>query len=128
MVNNAPKIVSSAILGLDVATCIIGGKVYVINPPTIHKIAGAAYYLSEVKDGSTLKDIIKSLGDMSKAAHALSWLIEGNDSLYSELAKGTSDEVVDALDTALSLISARNFLKLSILAKNVQKTTANQRR
>ena len=41
----ASKIVSAAVLGKDFETVFVNGKAYVIHPPTIHKIAGAGYYL-----------------------------------------------------------------------------------
>jgi len=53
--------------------------------------------------------------------------IKGNDSLFDELLKGTFNEIVEGLEIAFSLISAENFYKLSILAKNVQNLTAKQK-
>lgn len=123
----AAKIVNGAILGMDYKTVTVNGKVYVIYPPTIKKLAGAGYYLSNINDGVTLKDVISSLGDMEMAAHALSWLIQGDDSLFDEFINGTFEEVVDALETAYSLISTQSFLKLSGLAKNVVNLTAKQK-
>ena len=61
------------------------------------------------------------------AAHALSWLIKGDDSLFDEFINGTFEEIVDALETAYSLISTQSFLKLSGLAKNVVNLTAKQK-
>ena len=123
----AAKIVNGAILGMDYKTVTVNGKVYVIYPPTIKKLAGAGYYLSNINDGVTLKDLISSLGDMEMAAHALSWLIQGDDSLFDEFINGTFEEIVDALETAYSLISTQSFLKLSGLAKNVVNLTAKQK-
>jgi hypothetical protein len=123
----AAKIVNGAILGMDYKTVTVNGKVYVIYPPTIKKLAGAGYYLSNINDGVTLKDVISSLGDMEMAAHALSWLIQGDDSLFDEFINGTFEEIVDALETAYSLISTQSFLKLSGLAKNVVNLTAKQK-
>ncbi len=123
----AAKIVNGAILGMDYKTVTVNGKVYVIYPPTIKKLAGAGYYLSNINNGVTLKDVISSLGDMEMAAHALSWLIQGDDSLFDEFINGTFEEIVDALETAYSLISTQSFLKLSGLAKNVVNLTAKQK-
>lgn len=64
---------------------------------------------------------------MDNVAHALSWFVKGDDSLFEELRKGTFDETVQGLEVALSLISAENFYKLSVLAKNVQNLTAKQK-
>lgn len=124
---NAAKIVNSSIIGSDFKTIVVNNKSYVISPPTIHRIAGAGYYLANFPECNTLHDILVSLKDMDNAAHALSWFIKGNDSLFDELLKGTFNEIVEGLEIAFSLISAENFYKLSILAKNVQNLTAKQK-
>lgn len=124
---NAAKIVNSSIIGSDFKTIVVNNKSYIISPPTIHRIAGAGYYLANFPECNTLHDILVSLKDMDNAAHALSWFIKGNDSLFDELLKGTFNEIVGGLEIAFSLISAENFYKLSILAKNVQNLTAKQK-
>lgn len=124
---NAAKIVNSSIIGSDFKTIVVNDKSYIISPPTIHRIAGAGYYLANFPECNTLHDILVSLKDMDNAAHALSWFIKGNDSLFDELLKGTFNEIVEGLEIAFSLISAENFYKLSILAKNVQNLTAKQK-
>ena len=124
---NAAKIVNSSIIGSDFKTSVVNNKSYIISPPTIHRIAGAGYYLANFPECNTLHDILVSLKDMDNAAHALSWFIKGNDSLFDELLKGTFNEIVEGLEIAFSLISAENFYKLSILAKNVQNLTAKQK-
>lgn len=124
---NAAKIVNSSIIGSDFKTIVVNNKSYIISPPTIHRIAGAGYYLANFSECNTLHDILVSLKDMDNAAHALSWFIKGNDSLFDELLKGTFNEIVEGLEIAFSLISAENFYKLSILAKNVQSLTAKQK-
>lgn len=124
---NAAKIVNSSIIGSDFKTIVVNNKSYIISPPTIHRIAGAGYYLANIHECNTLHDILVSLKDMDNAAHALSWFIKGNDSLFDELLKGTFNEIVEGLEIAFSLISAENFYKLSILAKNVQNLTAKQK-
>ena len=124
---NAAKIVNSSIIGSDFKTIVVNNKSYIISPPTIHRIAGAGYYLANFPECNTLHDILVSLKGMDNAAHALSWFIKGNDSLFDELLKGTFNEIVEGLEIAFSLISAENFYKLSILAKNVQNLTAKQK-
>lgn len=125
--SKASKIVSSSILGMDFETVIVNGKAYVIHPPTIRKIAGASYYLADIGKVSTIGEIVKSIKDINVAAKALSWLIKGDESLEEELSDGTLDEVVGALEIGFSLISAENFCKLSVLAKNVALLTAKQK-
>ena len=127
MEQNAAKIVSSAILGMDFKVVIVNGKSYIVTPPTIKKIAGAAYWLSDVKDGKDMRELLASINNVEPLAHALSWFIQGNDSLFEELSNGTLDEVIDGLESAYSLLSTKNFLRLSVLAKNVASLTAKQR-
>lgn len=124
MEKNATKIVAGAIVGLDFKVVVVNGKAYAIHPPTIAKIAGAASYLSDIEGGETLQDILMSLTSIESATKALSWLIAGNESLSEELAQGTLEEVVSALEQGLMLISAENFIKLSLLARSVQKVIA----
>lgn len=124
MEKNATKIVAGAIIGLDFKVVVINGKAYAIHPPTIAKIAGAASYLSDIEGGETLQDILMSLTSIESATKALSWLIAGNESLSEELSQGTLEEVVSALEQGLMLISAENFIKLSLLARSVQKVIA----
>ena len=127
MEQNAAKIVSSSILGMDFKVVMVNGKSYIITPPTIKKIAGAAYWLSDIKGGKTIRELFVSINNVEPLAHALSWFIQGNDSLYEELSQGTLDEMADGLDAAYSLISTDSFLRLSALARNVANLTAKQR-
>lgn len=127
MEKNASKIINAAVLGKDFETVFVNGNVYVIHPPTIHKIAGAGYYLCDLKEAVTVMDMLRSLKDVEMASRALSWLIQGDENLCEELSAGTFDEVVEALATGLSMVSAENFYKLSVLAKNVANLTANQK-
>jgi len=127
MEKNASKIINAAVLGKDFETVFVNGNVYVIYPPTIHKIAGAGYYLCDLKEAVTVMDMLRSLKDVEMASRALSWLIQGDENLCEELSAGTFDEVVEALATGLSMVSAENFYKLSVLVKNVALLTAKQR-
>lgn len=120
----ATKLINGAILGFDGEPVTVNDKVYIINPPTIARIAGAAYWLSDL-DGSN--NLIESLKSIESASKALSWLIKGDDSLSDELSNGTLEEVTTALEAAYTLISAENFIKLSTLARNVGRLTANPR-
>lgn len=127
MGNIASKIVSSSLLGKDFETVVVNGKAYVINAPTIHKIAGAGYYLSGLEEYKTVMDMLHSLKDVGSASRALSFFIQGDEGLYDELSQGTLDEVVEALAIAVSMISVENFFMLSALAKNVALLTAKQK-
>lgn len=123
----ASKVVSAAILGLDGETVIVAGKAYYVSPPTIKKIAQAAFYLSDIQDALNLRELLQSIGDVKVACSALSCLIAGDESLTEELAEGTMAEVAEALETAYNLASVENFYKLSALARNVASLTAKQR-
>lgn len=112
------KIISEAIIG-DFRVVIVDSKSYKVSSPTIYRLAGAGKYLSSFGNEQTLGDIFRSLGDSMKLAQALSWLIQGDESLADELSRGTFDELVEALGEAYSLISVQNFMMLSSLAKNV---------
>lgn len=127
MEKNASKIVNASVLGKDFETVFVNGNAYVIYPPTIHRIAGAGYYLSDLKNGVTVMDMLRSLKDTKQVSLALSWLIKGDESLSEELANGEFDEVVEGLAIGLSMISTESFHKLSVLAKNVANLTANQK-
>lgn len=127
MENNAARIVNSAILGMDFKTIVVAGKAYVVTPPTIKKLAGAGYWLSDINKGENIKDILLSLNDAKKLANALSWFINGNEALADELSNGTLDELTDGLEAAYSLLSTKDFLRLSALARNVASMTAKQR-
>lgn len=127
IMDNAAKLIGASIIGKDIETVFVNGKAYIITPPTINRIAGAGYYLSSLGDASTVFDMIRLFKDIKDAANALSWLIQGNEKLAVQLSKGTFDEVVEALSVAIGMISAENFFKLSVLAKNVAMLTAKQR-
>lgn len=125
--NKAAETVCGAIIGLDVRTVIVNNKAYSVTPPTINKIAGAGYYLSNIEEGKTMREVLMTLNNVDTVAHALSWMIQGDDSLFKELSQGTFDEIVEALEETYSLISAENFSKLLVLAKSVANLTAKQR-
>ena len=125
LMNEASRLISGAILGLDATTIVVNGKRYVIGPPTINSIAGAAYHLSPIVDGASFKEVVAAINDAPAMAKALSYFICGSDALFDELSQGTYDEVVDALEAAYSMISARSFTRLSVLARSVAALTAN---
>lgn len=120
------KMVSAAIIGMDYRNVVVNDKVYIIQPPTIAKIAGAVFWLSEIGDGNTLKEIISSMAKIESLAHCLSWFINGNDDLAEELSQAKIGEVVEAIETAFTLIDAGNFLKLSALLRSVRPLIAKQ--
>lgn len=112
--------IASAIIGLDYKTVIVNDKSYIIEPPTIAKIAGASYWLCDYGEGTTLRDILKCLSKAENLAKALSWLIQENDELSEELAKGSLTEIVDGIEARFSMIEATNFMRLSALQKSAR--------
>lgn len=123
----ASKIVGGAIIGMDTANVVVNGKRYVIMSPTIHKIASAAYYLSGISDGKTVRDVLASINEAGNIARALSCFIVGDTSLYEELSQASLDDVIEAVEVAYSLVSTKNFIKLSTLARSVAGLTAKQK-
>ncbi len=127
MEHDGARIVSSAILGMDFKVVVVNGKSYIVSPPTIRKLAGAGYWLSGIQ-GGTIKDVLLSKENPEAFVHALSWFIQGDDSLFDELSEGTCQEISQALDEAYSLVSVENFIGLLGLARNVANLTAKPKR
>lgn len=119
--------VAGAMLGLDFRTIVVNGTAYAIQPPTCERIAGAAYHLSDMEDCESLSDVVMRMSDIRKVCCALSWFIEGDESLADELIKGTLDENLEGLEIAYGMIDVRPFTKLSVLAKNVARLAAKQK-
>lgn len=125
--NKGAKAVGEAITGLDFATVVVNGKAYTIFPPTVNRIAGAAKCLSSVHEGDTWRNVILSLGDYGQYAKALSWFIQGDESLAGELGNGTDRELVEALEVSMSMIGIEVFRKAVSLARSVGLLTARPR-
>lgn len=115
------KIVSQALLNTECKTVLVGGKPYFIKPPTIRRIAGAGLALS----GDDGADILTAMKDSERAATALSWFVCGNDSLAETFKDASLSDVVNALESAMSLIDIRDFQKLSDLSRSVRHLIAN---
>lgn len=111
--NKGAKVISQSIIGNDFRTIIVNKKGYTIYPPTIHSLSNAISYLCDVREGETLREILLSLADLKYYAHALSWFINGDDSLFEELSKGTYEECVNGVEEAISMIDVSVFRKLS---------------
>lgn len=124
---NAAYLISSAVIGEDFKVILVAGKRYMIKPPTIRKLAGAARYLSQLTDETQVAKIATDAELMTAPARALSWLIDGSEKLAGALNKGTVKEVADGIEAAYKLLSVEDFSKLSALAKSVSQLTANTR-
>lgn len=116
--------IADALTGRDFTTVVVAGKAYTVKAPTIRRIAGAAAHLSCMGDEKTFADVIQSMSQLNEVAKALSWFIEGDESIWEELAHGTLDEVTVALSECFSLVSVKGFTKLLDLTRNVANLTA----
>lgn len=123
---NATKIISSAVIGYDFRKVVVAGKLYLIYPPTIHRLAGAAYWLSLTEDVENFKGLLKELSALKNICNALSFLINGDESLAEELQHGSPEEVLSAIEAGFELISPQNFLRLSRLRRSAGMMTAKQ--
>lgn len=122
--NKGADLVADAILNRESRTVIVGGKPYFIKPPTIRRIAGAGAALGDLS-GETLGDILGMLRNTRQAACALSWFINGDDTLTDELCEGTLQEITEGIAVAFSLLDIGDFRKLSDLSRSVRRLIAN---
>lgn len=114
------RMIAGAIIGMDYRLIVVNDKSYIIMPPTIAKIAGASFWLTDLSNGTTLREILSTLSKTESLAKALSWFIQGNDELADELAQGSMTEVMDGLEAAFSMIEVENFIKLSALQRSAK--------
>lgn len=128
--NEAAKLVSGAIVGADFELVEVNGNTYVVKPPTIKRMAGAVACLSKMAlaDGATFRDIFIEQDSSEEYARALSFFIQEDYELTEELAKGTYNEVIEALATVFDMISPRSFSIAASLTKNASALVAKSRR
>ena len=117
--------VSSALLGIDTEVIFIGSKVYVVHPPTIRTLVGAAPHLKGVERVQTRGEMLDSLND--SLAKALSWFLFGNGDKYVDFLDANVNDVVLGINTCLGMIDPGNFSRLSALARNVRSLIAKPR-
>ena len=120
--SEASKIVSSAIIGVDVRIFTVNNKQYVVHPPTIYKMSGAISFLSgiDLSNDVELKNVFESaIESFENCSKALSWFIKGDDSLCDELKHGTPEEVINGIKESISLIPITAFIEAVSLAKSV---------
>ncbi|MCS2971892.1 hypothetical protein NXW91_15750 [Bacteroides fragilis] len=123
--NQAAKIVSDALLGIDFKNVEIGGKIYTIEPPTIKVICRAISHFSKIgMDGDNIMEAIKELPrateDMLKG---ISCFICGNEDLAKDLENGTFEEIKNALEVCFSMMDISAFQCVSSM-KNVSMLAA----
>ena len=123
--NQAAKIVSDALLGIDFKNVEMGGKIYTIEPPTIEVICRAISHFSKIgMDGDNIMEAIKELPrateDMLKG---ISCFICGNEDLAKDLENGTFEEIKNALEVCFSMMDISAFQCVSSM-KNVSMLAA----
>lgn len=112
------RMTAGAVLGLDSRLVKVNGVEYTIPSPTIARLAGACYWLCDIQEANTLRDVIGGMAQLENLARCLSWFIQGDDTLAEELAKAQLSEVMDAIEVAFTLIDVANFIKLSALQRS----------
>lgn len=124
---DAARMVSAEVLGMNIRTVVVNDKAYVIYPPTIARLMGSTYYLTDLPDASSIRDVLKLFGKMESLCKALSHFIAGDESLSEELMSGTMDEIIAGLEMAYDLIDVGNFTRLSTLVRSARMLTAKQK-
>lgn len=123
--NQAAKIVSDALLGMDFKNVEIGGIVYTIKPPTIKLICRAIRHFSNI--GMTGDNILEAINELPEATEdmlkGISCFICGSVDLVNALENGTFEEIKEALEVCFSMMDISAFQCVSSM-KNVSMLAA----
>ena len=125
IMNQAAKIVSDALLGLDFKNVEIGGVVYKIKPPTIKVICSAIHHFANIgMTGDNIMEAIKKLpGVTEDMLKGISCFICGNENMAKALENGTFDEIKEVLEICFSMMDISAFQCVSLM-KNVSMLAA----
>ena len=109
--NQAAKIVSDSLLGLDFKNVEIGGGVYTIKPPTIKVICRAIRSFSNIEmTGNNILEAINELPSMTEdMLKGISCFICGSEKLAKVLENGTFEEIKNALEVCYSMMDISAF-------------------
>lgn len=109
--NQAAKIVSDSLLGLDFKNIEIGGIVYTIKPPTIKVICRAIRNFSNIgMTGNNILEAINELPSMTEdMLKGISCFICGSEDLAKALENGTFEEIKNALEVCYSMMDISAF-------------------
>ena len=125
LMNQAAKIVSDALLGMDFKNVEIGGIVYTIKPPTIKIICRAIRHFSNI--GMTGDNILEAINELPEATEdmlkGISCFICGSGDLVNTLENGTFEEIKEALEVCFSMMDISAFQCVSSM-KNVSMLAA----
>ena len=123
--NQAAKIVSDALLGMDFKNVEIGGIVYTIKPPTIKIICRAIRHFSNI--GMTGDNILEAINELPEATEdmlkGISCFICGSGDLVNTLENGTFEEIKEALEVCFSMMDISAFQCVSSM-RNVSMLAA----
>ena len=111
IMNQAAKIVSDALLGLDFKNVEIGGMIYTIKPPTIKVICRAIRHFSNIgMTGDNIMEAIKELPEATEdMLEGISCFICGSEDLAKTLENGTFEEIKEALEACFSMMDISAF-------------------
>lgn len=125
IMNQAAKIVSDALLGLDFKNVEIGGMIYTIKPPTIKVICRAIRHFSNIgMTGDNIMEAIKELPEATEdMLEGISCFICGSEDLAKVLENGTFEEIKEALEACFSMMDISAFQCVSSM-KNVSMLAA----
>lgn len=123
--NQAAKIVSDALLGLDFKNVEIGGVIYTIKPPTIKVICRAIYHFSNISmAGDNIMEAIKELPEATEEMlKGISCFICGSEKMAKALENGTFEEIKEALELSFSMMDISAFQCVSSM-RNVSMLAA----
>lgn len=109
--NQAAKIVSESLLGLDFKNIEIGGVIYTIKPPTIKVICRAIRSFSNIEmTGNNILEAINELPSMTDdMLKGISCFICGSEKLAKVLENGTFEEIKNALEVCYSMMDISAF-------------------
>ena len=109
--NQAAKIVSESLLGLDFKNIEIGGVIYTIKPPTIKVICRAIRSFSNIEmTGNNILEAINELPSMTDdMLKGISCFICGSEKLAKVLENGTFEEIENALEVCYSMMDISAF-------------------
>lgn len=135
--NEAAKLVSEALLGLDYKTIFIGGKAYEVKAPTIKAMClGLSEWAKidfNLKDQTNLS-LVTQIPEISKhQLRGISRFIESDiqlaDKIYNEWINEdpsvSQDEIDIAVDAILELIDTKNFFLYANSALSATKIIAS---
>lgn len=118
--------VALSLLGKEAKTVVVKGVPYFIKPPTIRQIAGIGHSLKGFDtECATLSDLLGTISEAEGVAKALSYAVASNESLTETFLDAPLNEVVKALEAAITMIGIKDFQRLSDLSRSVRLLIAN---